>query len=100
MGARNTRKRYGGVAELADALDLGSSSFGSAGSTPVAPTVFFRVFLFLGNLARAVSLAFFPNSWGSSPKHFRPPLLAVATHRDTLALIPRLCLASFRGDGQ
>jgi hypothetical protein len=28
----------GDVAELADALDLGSSSFGSAGSTPVIPT--------------------------------------------------------------
>ena len=27
----------GDVAELADALDLGSSSFGSAGSTPVVP---------------------------------------------------------------
>ncbi len=26
------------MAELADALDLGSSSFGSAGSTPVVPT--------------------------------------------------------------
>ena len=29
---------YGDVAELADALDLGSSFFGSAGSTPVVPT--------------------------------------------------------------
>jgi len=28
----------GAVAKLADALDLGSSSFGSAGSTPVSPT--------------------------------------------------------------
>jgi hypothetical protein len=28
------------VAELADALDLGSSSFGSAGSIPVVPTFF------------------------------------------------------------
>ena len=31
---------YGDVAELADALDLGSSSFGSAGSTPVVPTAY------------------------------------------------------------
>ena len=30
----------GAVAELADALDLGSSSFGSAGSIPVSPTRF------------------------------------------------------------
>ena len=29
----------GAVAELADALDLGSSSFGSAGSIPVSPTM-------------------------------------------------------------
>lgn len=29
---------FGAVAELADALDLGSSSFGSAGSIPVSPT--------------------------------------------------------------
>jgi hypothetical protein len=29
--------RTGDVAELADALDLGSSSLGSAGSTPVVP---------------------------------------------------------------
>jgi hypothetical protein len=34
----------GAVAELADALDLGSSSFGSAGSIPVSPTRF-RSFL-------------------------------------------------------
>ena len=32
------------MAELADALDLGSSSFGSAGSIPVSPTRF-RSFL-------------------------------------------------------
>ncbi len=32
--------RTGAVAELADALDLGSSSFGSAGSIPVSPTIF------------------------------------------------------------
>ena len=31
---------WGAVAELADALDLGSSSFGSAGSIPVSPTRF------------------------------------------------------------
>ena len=30
--------RKGAVAELADALDLGSSSLGSAGSIPVSPT--------------------------------------------------------------
>lgn len=30
-------KSPGAVAELADALDLGSSFFGSAGSTPVSP---------------------------------------------------------------
>jgi hypothetical protein len=30
----------GAVAELADALDLGSSSFGSAGSIPVSPIFF------------------------------------------------------------
>ena len=30
----------GSMAELADALDLGSSSFGSAGSTPVRATLY------------------------------------------------------------
>lgn len=31
-------KQFGAVAELADALDLGSSFSGSAGSIPVSPT--------------------------------------------------------------
>jgi len=34
---------HGAVAKLADALDLGSSSFGSAGSTPVSPIFLFSL---------------------------------------------------------
>lgn len=36
---------YAGVAKLADALDLGSSVFGRAGSTPVTSTILNRAIL-------------------------------------------------------
>jgi len=40
---------HGAVAKLADALDLGSSSFGSAGSTPVSPIFYSPAFLLVKN---------------------------------------------------
>ncbi len=38
--SRRDRHEYAGVAELADALDLGSSAFGRGGSTPFTRTIF------------------------------------------------------------
>ncbi len=43
--SRRDRHEYAGVAELADALDLGSSAFGRGGSTPSTRTIFFKKLL-------------------------------------------------------
>ena len=41
-GKKLRRSSYGGLAELADALDLGSSVERRAGSSPVSPTKWLR----------------------------------------------------------